>query len=220
MSRHVALLGAIVVVVVAGLVIASRVYQQRESQERAEQVERARAVASVFERPHSRSLGPADAPVTVVEFLDPECESCRAMHPFVKRILAEFPEDVRLVLRYMPLHGNSVLAAGALEAAGAQGRYWEMLDTLFAHQPEWGDHHHPRPELIPDYAAALGLEMAAFDAFLARGDYRELVEIDRRDGEALGVRGTPTFFVNEQPLLRLGYGPLRAMIEHALAVSN
>lgn len=213
-NRDIIRLGLIAATMVLALIVGARIYlSSQEAQRAVELAER----ASIFERPHSRSLGPSDARVTVVEFLDPECESCRAMHPLVKRLLAQYPNDVRLVLRYMPLHGNSVYAAGALEAAGEQGLYWEMLESLFLHQPAWGNHHHPRPELIPGYAEELGLDMRRFERFLEAGRYRELVEIDRQDGAALGVRSTPTFFVNQRPLLRLGYAPLKAMIEQELA---
>ena len=70
----------------------------------------------------------------------------------VKKVLDTYRDDVRLVIRYMPLHPNSEYAAGALEAAAEQDRFWEMLDILFAYQPNWGDHHAPKPELIPVYA--------------------------------------------------------------------
>ena len=180
----------------------------------------AAADASVFVRPHSRILGPMDAEVTVVEFFDPECEACRAVYPMVKRLLAEHPDDVRLVLRYMPLHGNAAYAASVLEAAGEQGRYWDMLETLLRHQPEWGSHHAPRPELIPQYAEQIGLDVQAIEEAVKSGRYRELVEIDHRDGIALGVRQTPTFFVNGKRLDQLGYAPLKAMIEQELAAAR
>lgn len=180
----------------------------------------ASADPSVFVRPHSRSLGPADAPVTVVEFFDPECEACRAVYPMVKRLLEEYPSEVRLVLRYMPLHGNAAYAAAVLEAAGAQGRYWDMLETLLRHQPEWGSHHHPRPELIPQYAEQIGLDVKAIEAAVQSGAYQGLVQTDHQDGMALGVRQTPTFFVNGKRLDQLGYGPLKALIERELAAAR
>lgn len=218
MNRDVVRLGGIGLLLVTAVFIGGHFYTQAQERERAATLAaKTKSEASVLERPHSRSLGPQDARVTIVEFLDPECEACRSMHPLVKRLLAEYPDDLRLVLRYMPLHGNSVYAAGALEAAGAQGRFWEMLDSLFQYQPDWGNHHQPRPELIPGYARELGLEMDAFDHFLEVGSYRALVEMDRADGIALGVRGTPTFFVNERLLVRLGYPTLKAMVDQELA---
>lgn len=203
---------------VAALSVSAYFYLGAEAEKQATEVaSKVQSEAAIFERPHSRSLGPRNAKVTIVEFFDPECESCRAVHPLVRRLIFQYPDDVRLVLRYMPLHGNSVYAAGALEAAGEQDLYWEMLESLFMNQEAWGNHREPRPDLIPGYARELGLEMDAFDDFLAEGSYRERVEIDKRDGIALGVRGTPTFFVNGRQLVSLGYEPLKAMIDQELA---
>jgi len=175
------------------------------------------ADASRLVRPDSPSKGPRDAPVTIVEFLDPECEACRAMYPAVERVLAEHPGQIRLVVRYVPLHANSTLAASALEAAGEQGRYWEMLEALFAHQPVWGDHRQPRPELIPEIARQVGLDMAAFQPSFEGIKHRAKVHRDLEDAQALGVRGTPTFYVNGRLLERLGYEPLKALVEEELA---
>jgi protein-disulfide isomerase len=224
MKRDVTILAGVAGVLVLAFALAAYFYLRAESEGRKEQLaaqakiaEQAPADDTVFVRPHSRSLGPADAKVTVVEFLDPECESCRAIYPGVKRLLGQYEQRVRLVLRYMPLHPNSVYAAGALEAAGEQGRYWDMLEILFRKQPEWGSHHHPRPELIPGYAREIGLDMQAFERFLHAGAHRKIVEKDHADGIALGVTGTPTFFVNGRLLERLGYETLKAMIDEELA---
>ena len=217
MNRDVARLAGIALLLLLGLGAAAGLYLRSEERQQDLRLERARADDSIFIRPHSRSLGPADAKVTLVEFFDPECEACRAVHPMVQDLLARYRGSLRVVVRYMPLHPNSVLAAGALEAAGAQGKYWEMLETLFAHQPIWGSHRAPRPELIPEYARQLGLDMDAFQEFLDSGAHHSIIEQDHADGKALGVRGTPTFFVNEQPVQPLGYEPLKAMIEEALA---
>jgi protein-disulfide isomerase len=217
-------LAGVAVVLIAAFAVAAIVFARGQRRERAAQVaeqtriaERAPTNDTVFVRPHSRSLGPENAKVTVVEFLDPECESCRAMYPAVKALLAQYKGRVRFVVRYMPLHPNSLYAAGALEAAGEQGLYWEMLETLFENQPAWGSHHHPRPELIPGYARELGLDMHAFESFISAGSHRAIVETDHADGRSLGVTGTPTFFVNGRLLERLGYDTLQALIEEELA---
>src|SRR5690606_33561874 len=103
------------------------------------------------------------------------------------------------------------------EAAGEQGRYWDMLQILFLYQPEWGDHRQPRPELIPTYAERIGLDMAAFEPSYQGIKHRAKVERDRADADRLGVRGTPSFFVNGRPLEQLGYAQLKAMIDEELA---
>ena len=175
------------------------------------------ATAPVLVRSDSPSIGPLMSSTVVVEFLDPECEACRAMHPIVKRLLSEYEGRIRLVIRYMPLHRNSVYAATALEAAGAQGRDWEMLDLLFQHQPEWGDHRAPKPELIPELAARLGLDMKAFEKSMDDSVHKAKIARDLEDGKAAGVRGTPTFFVNGRPLQTLGYDSLKALINQELS---
>lgn len=144
----------------------------------------------------SYSLGSPNAPVTVVEFLDPECESCRAVYPTVKRVLAEYGEDVFFVVRYFPLHRNSVLAAKAAEAAGLQGKYWEMLDVLFELQPDWGERTQPQTDLMLHYARELGLDMVKFEQDLNRPDIEQKIQRDKAAGIAAGVEGTPTFFIN------------------------
>lgn len=216
--RDVYLLGGVVLVAVLGLAFGASYYGKARKAERATEVARQPPTPpSTLVRPHSHSLGPQNATVTVVEFMDPECESCREIYPAVKQLLEEYRGRVRLVVRIMPFHQNSVYAASALEAAAQQGRYWEMLETLFANQPQWGDHHHPKPELIPEFARQLGLDMNAFTRALNDPANRERLEMDRADGRALGVSGTPTFFVNGRPLERLGYEPLKQLIEQELA---
>ena len=171
---------------------------------------------SVYVRPHSHTKGPSDAKVTIVEFLDPECETCRLMYPVVKHLLTEYDGKIRVVVRYMPFHQNSMLAIAALEAAAEQGKYWELLEALFARQPEWGDHHHPKPDLIPVIARDVGLDMTRFDKDIQSTANKQKAEVDQADGRTLGVTGTPTFFVNGKMLERLGYEPLKAAIDEAL----
>ncbi|MEM7410946.1 MAG: thioredoxin domain-containing protein [Myxococcota bacterium] len=175
---------------------------------------------TVFERPHSVTKGSADAQVTIVEFLDPECGSCKLMHPYVKRVMNQYGSRVRLVIRYLPLHKNSIQAIAALEAAREQDRFWDMLEILFREQHIWGSHKLPRPELIPGYAEQIGLDMEAYDRVVSRGEYKKLADIDRADAATLGVRGTPTFFVNGRPLEKLGYDGLRQLVADALAQSS
>jgi protein-disulfide isomerase len=92
-----------------------------------------------------------------------------------------------------------------------------MLEILFLNQPAWGDHRAPRPELIPEYARQIGLDMDAFQRSFEGIKHRAKVERDREDAQKLGVRGTPSFFVNGRPLEQLGYEPLRALVEEELA---
>lgn len=177
-------------------------------------------VHEVLVRPDSYVKGPADAKVTIVEFFDPECESCRAMHPLVKSLLSEYEGKVKFVYRYMPFHPNSMYAAAILEEARAQGKFEEALEILFERQPEWADHHEPRPERIKEFLSRLNLGADAFEkeAVIARHGAR--VERDREDGARVMVNGTPTFFVNGRMLYSLGYEPLKAAIEREMKVAS
>lgn len=167
-------------------------------------------------REDSPALGAAGAPVTIVEFLDPECESCRAAAPFVKQLLREYDGRVRLVVRYFPLHSNSVLAATATEAAGEQGKYWEMQDLLFTNQPQWGEQSTPQSALFIEYARSLGLNVEQFTAVLQGTKYAAKIERDRQDARALGARGTPTIFINGRQVQDISYASLKAEIDRAL----
>ena len=171
---------------------------------------------SVLVKPHSPVKGEATAPITVVEFLDPECEACRAMHPFVKRVFEEHKADIKIVIRYMTLHRNSNYVANILEGARAEGKYWETLDLLFETQAQWADHHAPKPELIPELLKPLNLNMKKIIADAKAGKYDEQIKQDVEDGRSVGVSGTPTFFVNGNMLQDLGYEPLKNEIVNIL----
>ena len=167
-------------------------------------------------RADSPVYGPADAKVTLVEFLDPECEACRAIHPIVNDLKTKYPERFQRVVRYMPLHGNSVLAASAAEAAGEQGRYWEYLDVLYRAQSEWGEQQTPQRTRFLEYARVLNLDLAVFEKSLDDPKHAAKVERDRADGVASGVKGTPTFFLNGKLLELKATGDLEAALKTAL----
>jgi protein-disulfide isomerase len=166
--------------------------------------------------PDSPTLGPSDAPVTLVEFLDPECEGCRAAYPLVKELLNSYEGQVRLVVRYVPRHNNSTLAAIATEAAGAQGQYWEMQELLFQTQPDWGEQTTSQREAFIGYAGTLGLDVEQFTADLENPTYAAKVERDLQDSLTLGIEGTPTFYVNGRLVTPLSEDTLQRMIEEAL----
>ncbi|XSG75911.1 DsbA family protein [Herpetosiphon llansteffanensis] len=160
-------------------------------------------------------LGNTDAPITVVEFLDPECSSCKAFYPIVKDVLAQNGDNVRLVVRYLPLHNNSVLAMAATEAAGNQGKYWEMQELLFAKQSEWGNKQAPQTALMLQYAQELGLDGDKFAKDLSDPVIMQKIERDNADAQALNVRGTPSFFVNGKSVSTLSQSALQSAIDDA-----
>lgn len=174
-------------------------------------------------RPDSPTLGAADAKVTIVEFLDPECESCAAFAPIVKKIIKENEGKIRLVVRYMPLHPNSLSAATFTEAAGEQGKYWEAQELLFQKQFEWGTKHGPNAgpptdinTLFKKYATEMQLDMNKMNAAFAENRYQAKIQRDYKDGQRLGVRQTPTFFVNGRRLARFSEADLKVLIDEEL----
>jgi protein-disulfide isomerase len=210
------LLGIGIVIVIVG-VIGAALYRQSANDAPAPKTPE---IAEALVRDDSPTLGPADAKVTVVEFLDPECEACAAFAPMVKDILKEFDGQVRFVVRYMPFHGNARLAASYMEAAGEQGKYWEMQEKMFANQSEWGEiHGAPQPADRPDpkvlfekWGGELGLNVDQLRASAAEKKHLDKIERDFADGRSLGVRRTPTIFVNGKELYRLNPNDLRSMI--------
>lgn len=172
--------------------------------------------AESFVRAHSPTFGNTMSRVTVVQWFDPECESCRMVHPIFKKIVEQYKDKVHFVLRYMPYHQGSMYAASALEEARELGKFEQALDLIFEKQPEWGDHHAPKPELILTYLATLGIPADKLEREYVINKHGEKIKIDEADGMRVGVRGTPTFFVNGQMLRELGEQPLINAIEAAL----
>jgi protein-disulfide isomerase len=172
--------------------------------------------AAVFIRPYAPKYGNENAKVFLIEFLDPECETCRVFYPKVKELLAKYKDKVQLVVRYAPFHHNSILAVRALEAARKQGKYWEGLETLFKNQPSWGDHHNPKPALIFEYLSKLGLDMNKLEADIKDPQIEKNIKQDIEDLKRLNVRKTPSFFVNGRPLKFFGYENLVKLVEEEI----
>ena len=170
-------------------------------------------LAEAMIRPYSPILGPADAPVTIVEFFDPACEACRAFHPIVKDIMAEHGEAVRVVIRYTPFHGAaSEEAIRVLEAARMQDVYVPVLEAVLREQPRWASHGAPAPGLILQIAATAGLDAEAARTQMLAPGVVAILNQDRADVEAVGIRQTPTFFVNGKPLDPFGEAELRRLV--------
>jgi protein-disulfide isomerase len=137
--------------------------------------------------------GPADAPVTLVEYGDYQCPYCGAAHPIVQEVQARMGNRLRFVFRNFPIstsHPRAEQAAEAAEAAAAQGRFWPMHDLIFENQKRLRDRD------LRDYAEQVGLDLERFDAELAEHVHATRVHEDFMNGVRSGVNGTPTFFVN------------------------
>lgn len=178
-------------------------------------------IAEALIRPHSPILGPEEAPVTIVEFFDPACEACRAFHPVVKDIMAEHGDAVRVVIRYTPFHGQgSDVAILTLEAARMQGIFEEVLEAILREQPRWASHGNMRPDLVPSIAIDAGLDMEAARAQVKAPEIIAAINQDRADVKTVGVRRTPTFFVNGKPLDPFGEAELRALVAAEVAAAG
>ncbi len=169
--------------------------------------------ADVFKRPHSPQYGDSNAKVIITEFLDPECESCRAAYPEVKKLLKEYEGKVKLTVRYAAFHQNSVIAITALEATRKQNKYWEALELLFEKQPLWGDHHDPKPSLIFEFLPEIGVNLEQLLEEMKDPKYQALIKQDEVDMELLKVESTPTFFVNGKRVEKFGIEFLKNAID-------
>jgi len=149
-----------------------------------------------------RLTAPKEEKAQLVEFLDFECPSCAAVYPFVEELKAEFGDRVTFVNRYFPLsaHPNSGQAALAAEAAAQQGQYQPMAGKLFDNQSQWAGSQQSQAPLFRTYAGQLGLNLTDFDAAVADPKTEERILADIADGNALGVNGTPTFFLGGEKL--------------------
>jgi len=163
------------------------------------------------------SLGPADAKVTIVEFLDPACETCATFYPEVKRMLAASPERLRLVTRLVPFHAGSEAVVDMLLAAHLQGRYWETLEALLRAQDRWVQGHRVQADAAMAVVGAVpGLDVARLKNDMQRPEIRERAAQDLADAKALKVVKTPEYFVNGKPLPTFGLAELRGTVDAAL----
>ena len=210
-----ALLTAMVVIVVAAVGIVVLVLR---TDDRAERLPAASGGVELV-RPDSHRLDdPPGATVSFVEFLDFECEGCLAAYPIVEQLRADYGDRVEFVLRYFPLSGhfNAERAARAVEAAAQQGRLEAMYHKMYDTQPQWGERRTPADEVFRGFAAELGLDMARFDAAYVDPATAARVRSDFEDGLALGVQGTPTFFIDGEQIPVQRPDDLRRALDAAL----
>jgi len=169
------------------------------------------------ESPHIR--GNPEAPVTLEEYGDFQCPPCGMFATFLGQLEKEYDSHLRVVFRNFPLtmHEHAREAALAAEAAGLQGRFWEMHDVLYREQETWSKAPNVR-ELFESYAGTIGLDLDKFKKDMDGEQARARVEADRQRGESLGIQITPTVFINNQPLDPKDKNPegIRAEINAAL----
>ncbi|MGE4427009.1 MAG: DsbA family protein [Solirubrobacteraceae bacterium] len=169
--------------------------------------------------PDPRRLGEAGSTgVTFTEFLDFECEACRAAFPAIEELRRKYAGRVTFNIRYFPIpsHQNSRNAAVAVEAAFQQGRLEQMYVRMFETQEEWGEQSDSKAGLFREFADDLGLDLKRYDAAVADPKTLQRVERDFAAGATLGVRGTPTFFIGEERVDAQSIDDLRNAIDEAV----
>lgn len=169
--------------------------------------------------PHA--IGPESAPAVLEEFGDFECPPCGLLHPVLKTMEKEFGPRLRVVFREFPLvptHPHALAAARSAEAAGLQGKFWEMHDLLFENQRTWHEQFDARPT-FEGYAQKLGLDMERFRRDVSSQVVEQRIFLDGKRAHGLGVKGTPTVFLNgrEVPFESLAPEKLRVLINVELA---
>ena len=170
-----------------------------------------------------QSKGAGDAKVVLTEFADFQCPACKAFEPTLAEILTENEGKVRLVFKHFPLypspHKNALVSAYASEAAGKQGKFWEMHDKLYETQDDWAEAGDPKDKFV-GYARDLGLNVDDFSRDLNDEAGKDVIDRDKALGTELKLSGTPTIFINGEEFdLRSGGGAegLKAKVRQVVA---
>lgn len=218
MRKEAKIISGLVIAVIVGFAVAFIVYKR--SLPPPEMPTATEKLPEKYVRPDSATKGPANASTTLIEFLDPECESCAAFYPSVKEILKDYEGRIRFVVRYMPYHKSSVMAIAATEAAGVQGKYWEMQEFLFMRPELWSHRPAPDPEIFKGIAVQLGLDVQKFAEELTNPAWSQKAQRDMADGRDLEVGGTPSFFVNTTPVQDLSIAAIRTLLDQSLKAAD
>ncbi len=169
-------------------------------------------------------LGPADAPIKIEEFGDFECPPCGIFHPILQQMHQEFGDKMQITFREFPLvptHQHALPAASAAEAAGLQGKFWEMHDLIYDHQNDWKKEFDVRP-IFEGYAKQIGIDVERYKRDMNGDLVAQRIFADGKRGHSLGVKGTPTVFMNgrEVPFEDLPAEKLRVVIQNELRSSG
>ena len=166
--------------------------------------------------------GDKEAATTLIEYSDFQCPACGSYYPIVKKVTEDLGAKVRFAYRHFPLpqHKNAKLAATVAEAAGKQGKFWEMHDLIFQNQSDWSEEKNVAI-LFAKYAQDIGLDLARFQTDIASDDIKAKIENDYKSGVKAGVNSTPSFFLNGKKMDNpRNYDEFKNAIEQALGQSN
>ncbi|MCK5640780.1 MAG: thioredoxin domain-containing protein [Gammaproteobacteria bacterium] len=205
-----------VVLIVGAFAIGTFLYTSQQNQSQQGLV---KDNADALIKPHSFRTGNPKAKVTIVEFMDPACETCKHFHPFVKDLMSKNRGKVKLVIRYAPFHQGSDYMVAILEAARKQRKFKQVLDLMFETQSTWASHHKPDPQAFWDVLQRNGFDIASLQMDMTDPAIRKVIDQDLADGARLGANKTPTFFVNGKPLPSFGYEQLRDLVNAEVAAN-
>lgn len=165
-------------------------------------------------------LGSENSPVVVEEFADFQCPTCGVVHPKVKEVVSHFGNKIKFVFRNYPLtqvHPHAYDAAVAAEAAGMQGKFWQMQEMIFTNQGNWSAQTNARG-MFKDYAAKIGLDVTKYENDTLAMATKQRVDADMQRGNAIGIQSTPTILINGKmvPFSQVEIASLKALIEAEL----
>jgi protein-disulfide isomerase len=209
----------IIVVGVALAAFGSGAMLYRAKRPQVKNIPEGQRVAAKSDKETAHVRGNPDAPVTLEEFGDFQCPPCGQFAGFAEELLREYDSRLRIVFRNFPLpaHEHAHEAAQAAEAAGLQGKFWEMHDTLYREQQIWSKASDARG-LFESYAGTIGLNVDQFKKDMDSDKIRERIDSDHALGDSLGIKVTPTLFINNRPVEPQQKNPegVRAAINAAL----
>jgi protein-disulfide isomerase len=213
----------VIVVVVALATFGSGAMLYRAKLPQIKSIPESQRLAAKGEAESMHIRGNPDAPVTLEEFGDFQCPPCGQFAGFVQELLKEYDSRLRVVFRNFPLsaHEHARDAALAAEAAGFQGKFWEMYDTLYREQAVWSKAPNA-PELFQSYAGTIGVNLGQFKKDVDSDKARERVDSDEALADSLGIKVTPTVFINNHPVDPKDKNPegIRAEINAALQAKS
>ena len=171
---------------------------------------------NILERTGAPQKGASDAKVTIVEFFDPACSTCRDFYPRIHQLVEQYSGKVKVMVRYAPLHTGSDQVVTLLEAAHLQGKFWQALEQLFITQDQWVLHHVSQPMRARAILGSLDLDQEKLSRDMNQSEVAQAVLQDVQDGKILHIQATPEFFVNGQPLPDFGFEQLRLLVKKAV----
>ena len=189
------------------------VYKKSESKKLKSQISENQ---DILVRPYSRTYGPSDARVTIVEFINPTCGTCAKFTPIAKQMVTDNPGKIRLVLRYSAIKPDVVKALALLEAAGRQGKYEPALELMFNAMDMWAPKHTANLEMLERLLSTLELDMERLKKDGKDSEIFARINRDNADAALLNARKTPAFFVNGRALETFGRAELESLVRSEL----